>query len=407
MLHKEVFMDAQNLRKFHARHYFHSVGHGLFYSFEIADHETKKTELLFVYDCGTNSQKHFLRSEIKSFENRHGEKNPIDVLVLSRLDYNHFLGLMSLLEGRESGDMVIIPHLTDVEKTYHLILHNQIQDAEYLEFIQNPKIFMNKFFKKIILVSKAERPMMFNPSSVFPAQEKFELVSSTTDQAMIDDNSYLRTNLGWIFYFYLSTPEQPILKQIEEEFYSLGFSQKSIEDNLHNSVTIEKMKEIFSRHQWTEHESNLVCVHGPSSNKHCSPTGFWYARRSFHFLEHHLANKKWRSLGGKEFCVLTGSMNLFKNWGSLRDKLQKISERISIFTIPHHGEREHWNDAIVRDVDPDAWVVSSRLWSLLVSNHKVLAALKHETRGGEICHVHEFRNMAIERIFILKDLKET
>lgn len=396
-------MDAQSTRKLHARHHFHSVGHGLFYSFDIADHESNEARLLFVYDCGTKSRRHFLRTEIKSFEKKHGEKTPIDLLVLSRFDHHHFLGLLSLLENRGMGEIVFLPKLSTAEKLFHTMLATESgHDDEYLNFIQDPSVFLAKYFKKVIFIKKAERPLMFNPTQVEPAKEKLELVSYSDDQVQIDDNSYLRTNLGWIFYFYLSTPEIFRLKQVEDELFSLGFSQKSFSEVLSNAVSLNKIKSIFAKHQWTEHETTLACVHGPSSAKHCCPTGFWYARRSLHFLEHHLANKRWLSLGGKDFCVLTGSLNLSKNWEDLRDKLQKISERISIFMIPHHGDHRHWNDAIVGDVDPDAWVISSRLWSLLVSGHKVLSAVKHESRGGEICSVHEFRNMAIERIFILK-----
>lgn len=397
-------METTPVRKLHVRQHFHSVGHGLFYSFDIADHDSKEERLLFVYDCGTKSQRHFLRTEIKNFEERHGHKTPIHVLTLSRFDYDHFHGLMNLLEGREKGEMVFLPRMSEVERLFHYIEGKEkYKDERYLKFIKDPASLLKEHFKKIYFVNKAERPAMYNPNQVELGKERLELVANVVDENHIDDNSYLKTDLGWIFYYYLSTPEPLKLAETENALKALGLKEKTLSEIVSEPELLKKIQAIFSEKQWTGHESSLACIHGPVSLQHCFPTGFWYARRCCHFLEHHFSRKRWLSLGGKDFCVLTGSVDLAQHWNGLKDKLQKIVKRISIFTLPHHGEKEHWHDDIVNDVDPDAWVVSSRIWSILLPGHKVLSNVKHEARGGEICKVHEFRNMAIERIFILKN----
>ncbi len=398
-------MNQNLVRKLHVRQHFHSVGHGLFYSFDIMDHDSKEENLLFVYDCGTKSQCHFMNTELRSFDKRHGEKKAIHVLTLSCFDADHFHGLQNLLEDREKGEMVFLPKLTFAEKLFHRLSNISCRtDDEYWDFLENPHYFLEQHFKKVYFIQKALIPALFAPNQVELGHELIELIATEHEEKVIDDNAYLKTNLGWLFYFFLSSPEKSKMIQVDAALKKLNVENKNLNEIANDPILSEQVKLIFQKANWTLHETSLACVHGPVSVKQCFPTGFWYSRRCLHFLDHLLHRPRWLSLGGKDFCVLTGSMNLSKYWDDLKNKLHKIGPRISIFVIPQQGAHQHWNEKIVEDIDPDAWVLSSRIFSLLRFDHHVLSDLKHRSRGGEICKVHEFKNMAIERIFILNIL---
>jgi len=353
-------MNQSLVRKLHVRQHFHSVGNGFFYGLDITDHDSKEEGLLFIYDCGAKSKKIFLQRELSTFNKRHDSTRAIDILVISSFDEVYFKGLFELLENRKKGENVFLPYLNmDERKRYSSSTHSG--NSDYLYFLNDPDLFLKKYFKKVYYVKKAEHALPYTPNHVGLGEEHIELVTNAgKEDNIIDDNSYLKTNLGWLFYF-------------------------------HTSASGDRGT-----------EKNLSCIHGPLSLKHCFPTGFWYSKRKIYLYNYCLRSTRWLSFGGKDFCVLTGAMNLKTGWDDLKIKLQKMHKRISIFIIPNCQKYECWNSQVASDLDPDAWIISSQFLSFFKFNNDVISDLKDLSRGAEICKIHEFRDLALERILILK-----
>ena len=99
---------------------FHSVGQGLFYSGNIFNIENgDRNVFTFVYDCGMQTSARYTRSlrrEVSLFRDELASIQPklhkkrIDLVVISHLDEDHYVGLEQLLRDDVDVDSIIVPY---------------------------------------------------------------------------------------------------------------------------------------------------------------------------------------------------------------------------------------------------------------------------------------------------------
>lgn len=136
---------------------FHPVGQGLFYSGIL---NSSKSPFSFVYDCGTESNRDFLRREIDDFKrllpkSRSSGKKSLNLLVLSHFHDDHVNGLEYLLQDVDI-DTVVIPYMEEDQ-----VLLARLESKKTEEFLDDfyldAKGWLASHGVRRILVTGAER----------------------------------------------------------------------------------------------------------------------------------------------------------------------------------------------------------------------------------------------------------
>lgn len=98
----------------HFRHYFHSAGHGTFFSGHIrigsGSARNEHDVFTWVYDCGSKRATH-LKTLVIAFVEKLGNRKRIDLMCVSHFDSDHVCGLELLLE-QVYVDVLVLPYLT-------------------------------------------------------------------------------------------------------------------------------------------------------------------------------------------------------------------------------------------------------------------------------------------------------
>ena len=143
---------------------FHNVGQGLFYSGILnqeADSGKQHQTVCFVYDCGTNSSKNFLKKEIDDFKllmpaSNKGTRKKLDLLVVSHLHDDHVNGLELLLKNVDVNT-VVMPYVNEgIKFLARLESHN---NDEFLQLFYTDPVgwFVSKGVRRIFLLGAEEQ----------------------------------------------------------------------------------------------------------------------------------------------------------------------------------------------------------------------------------------------------------
>ena len=143
---------------------FHNVGQGLFYSGILnqeADSGKRQQTVCFVYDCGTNSSKNFLKKEIDDFKllmpaSSKGTRKKLDLLVVSHLHDDHVNGLELLLKNVDVNT-VVMPYVNEgINFLARLESHN---NDEFLQLFYTDPVgwFVSKGVRRIFLLGAEEQ----------------------------------------------------------------------------------------------------------------------------------------------------------------------------------------------------------------------------------------------------------
>lgn len=328
---------------------FHAVGQGLFYSGLI--NKKGSGTFSFVYDCGTESSKRFLRREIDDFKAllphvRNGNKKKIDLLVISHMHDDHVNGLEYLLKDVEV-DTVVMPY-TD-QTIRFLARAESIGDEPFLSsFYMDPvEWFSLNGVHRVMLLGSPNEGQYYNMDG---SEEQRYLVIDEVginpdelvhDTGIVNINNTLgikHSHFCWKFIFKnLKLPKRDKYRNIVSEFQNEKmmsleeiFSNKTLRKDLAKRLRgVSPSGRMINR-------TSVVLIHGPIV-KSCDSVIFGDCMKVWKILPiKDIAAKDVENF--TEQCIntiLTGDIELDKD----EDKLLKVTDEDLNFLLqyPHHG----------------------------------------------------------------------
>lgn len=120
----------------------HPVGHGFFHTGRICSSSTKSIKkFTYIYDCGCKGKK-LINQRIDDFLCGH---RVIDLLVISHFHHDHISGIEHLLKQTDEVKTVVLPYLTEIERLCLVVDHltSSNESLTYLNFLRNPVGWLN------------------------------------------------------------------------------------------------------------------------------------------------------------------------------------------------------------------------------------------------------------------------
>lgn len=151
---------------------FWGVGQGLFSSGQV---HLPNSKFVWVYDCGSTSNRTYLNSAIVNSKQKYG--NHINLLALSHFHADHINGVAQLLKNNNSIDYLLLPYYPLGYRLLVALSQNLDIEDPIWAFYQNPIAYMLEKFeikKKLLLV-----PAFENDS------ENDEIVKESEDNDLI------------------------------------------------------------------------------------------------------------------------------------------------------------------------------------------------------------------------------
>jgi hypothetical protein len=370
---------------------FHPVGQGGFYTGKLCKNIGSHVEFNFIYDCGSLSDRTYLKSEINFFKNRLIQKK-LDVLGLSHLDDDHVNGVKDLLPGIKC-DHIFLPYLTPIQRLIVAIRHNPkdtYRFNEFLDFLKSPHRYLlsiegaeigeityvlgNQEGEYFSRNNPPERPIstdenefsFVNSWDNIPESELssdlLEIIKTSNKSKIVfkKGNNGLILNSIWEFYFYNEPADDNKIKQYVDEVKILCglkatdiLSESDLERILSDikklKVLRKKFRDIFKK----LNETGLVLLHKPIGYKKAIFEKDCFSRQSRCFYRHNF--KRYKRGLYNEFdekntynanyfwgnTLLTGDINLTQIGNS--DYIKKHLTENLIFQVPHHGSKTGWN----------------------------------------------------------------
>lgn len=337
---------------------FHNIGQGLFYSGLLNLKDSKNHDVFsFVYDCGTDSNKLFLRREIESFKpllpsaGTPNEKK-INMLVISHLHDDHVNGLEHLLDDVEV-DTVVMPYIDDGLKSLPLV--ESTDDSDFLRtFYLDPVNWLASRGVRRILLLGAEgtdtkgddlsfRQSLNNDDTdiyVEPENVVGTGRASGTSIVYLESRSTVRCKkYCWEFKFENLKLDSALIdsyKNIVEDYIR---KYHSLENILKNKQLIQDLRNDIKETQlkYTLNRTSVVLFHRPIASDAYVQFGFYDCCFHRYFMPYiHIED----ILCGS---ILTGDVDLKE--GESFDILDDSSVRheYSVVQFPHHGAKNDYN----------------------------------------------------------------
>lgn len=337
---------------------FHHIGQGLFYSGLLNLKDSKKHDVFsFVYDCGTDSNKLFLRREIESFKPLLPSagilnKKKINMLVISHLHDDHVNGLEHLLDDVEV-DTVVMPYIDDGLKSLPLV--ESTDDSDFLRtFYLDPVGWFTERGVRRILLLGAEgtdtkgddlsfrQSLNNDDSDIYVEPENVVGTGSANGTSIVylESRSTVRCKkCCWEFKFENLKLDSALIdsyKNIVEDYIR---KYHSLENILKNKQLIQDLRNDIKETQlkYTLNRTSVVMLHRPIASDAYVQFGFCNGCFHRYFMPHiHIED----ILCGS---ILTGDVDLKE--GESFDILDDSSVRhgYSVVQFPHHGAKNDYN----------------------------------------------------------------
>ena len=334
---------------------FHPVGQGLFYTGSIASGRFN-----FVYDCGTESRKHYLHNAIDSYFNElsFNSYNPsIDFVVISHLHSDHFNGLW-LLSKKIKIDKVYLPYLGKNKSIIKIILYKKLvmgvkigdknskefEDLAYRVACQLYGVSEERYFPNI-----GEPKFLGVEPNNF--DEKGFCYSKHEDKLTIGTKDY------WKFFFVNKTISNEKLNELLDNLKREinDFENKSLEKIIELDGGIEAIdnayKNTFGDNQ---NITSTLLYHHPVHDLYvgwvdCGKMSPVYCKEGC------CAFNCQRNLR-KNTTLLTGDAEFDKGIKKELNYLESLgmfNKEVGVIQIPHHGSKYNWekmNDMGIKSI---------------------------------------------------------
>lgn len=324
---------------------FHPIGFGAFYTEKHID-PVSGQQINVVYDCGTLSKLHYVKSAIKNYFTQ-GED--IDLLIISHFDTDHINGI-PFLKDYCNIKKVIIPYIPKEDRI--LFVYSQKKLMKYAQLIIDTQKYFGPITEVISIKSIEEENSNDNPDQKTKiAEEKSEY--SKPEKSLISGSQIKLPPLpgissDWCFipFNYNYSAQVAILKKImvaKRLDYNQLSSTKYINDN-YDSIH-KAYKELTD-----SNETSLVCFSGILGQANSAKCGKLDTHSNQYITSHMGLN-----------CLYCGDANTLKSnfLVSLQNRLKGYYDTVQTIQIPHHGSKGNFNINILQNPSKQISVISS------------------------------------------------
>lgn len=339
----------------HGTFRFHPIGQGLFYSGILMKKDGKQNrQFSFVYDCGTDSPRVFLRQETDHLKlllknSRTSGRKKLDLLIVSHLHDDHVNGLEHLLDGVEV-DTVVMPYLSEGMKLLAR-LESSYDEAFLQSFYLDPVAwFESKGVRRILLLGADERDSFkdnyliqrresTNDLSVSPGSILMHEEYGETELVYLKNCTTLNaTPFHWEFCLEnLPVPNWDAYGRTVEEYLDQNYVTLSqvFASRRHVQALRQKLNRSVCKGGYSINRTSVVLLHNPNQEQsdtanlfHITPIcDCYYAR-----------NKRCFSV---RYTILTGDIELDNESISVFRKREDGGKcppaHRTLVQYPHHG----------------------------------------------------------------------
>ena len=332
---------------------FHPVGQGLFYTGSIASGRYN-----FVYDCGTESRKHYLHNAIDSYVNElsFNSYNPsIDFVVISHLHSDHFNGLYKLSQ-RVHIKNVYLPYLGNNKSIIKVILFKKL-----VIDVNNGNVDAKDFVN--VAYELACQLYGVGEGRDFHNIDEPKFLGKESENTIYDEEGFCYSRqvepstYHWRFIFLNKTISLQKQQELENNLIrrNVDLNITTLEEIIKNG----RIQDIVDAYRDTFKNQNItstILYHYPIRDK----ATICFNRRCCMNCGRYCLTK-YRSMNNvKQDTLLTGdaefSNQLVKQMILAESGLTK--EKIVVLQVPHHGAKENWIKIDGTGIKAEQYVVS-------------------------------------------------
>lgn len=346
---------------------FFKAGQGAFYGGRIWVDDNHIHEVFtIVYDCGTSNfikgNADSLNREIDYFSSKCNNKNMIDLLFISHLDYDHVSGLKNLLK-KFNIKKIVLPYIEEKYIPLHIFSYLSIDNNsnkllsldDYIFFLKNPIEFIEEFSREaeVIFIKPNENSEIVEYSG--GSSDDIEIQIYRYGDLLENDKNVYKNNLQffigrvWEFTTYVKDVDKGNIDKLYNCLKNI--LKKKIEDNL----STEDLKDIVLKYRIKAKECyknigdinsyGLILLHGPISfdileyriYPECEFNNYY----PYNYYRYIIKGYEFSMLG----TLLLGdtSLNPNKNCLNFPEEFKNKLRNVHIFQVPHHGSSKNWN----------------------------------------------------------------
>jgi len=382
------------------------VGQGLFYTGTIGRGGQASPRFAMVYDCGTTSQRQFIKSEMSRplYWTRHITTRPyrsIEMLTISHYDYDHINGIPDLLKICNVTN-VFMPYLSPVERLA-LALSKVRFENWYYDFLSDPATFLlntGRVQKIIVMGGGATDGDIEAQEDGDRRQDEMLTIDLPPDPSLVqeirtNDPGWLRDGRIriknhdgrvvveglWLFRFFCYRWKEKMYRFTEclrehgiigpqgkerrdSEWMRSIITHKGIRPDLYEVVRPCLKQCYVDESPGKEiNNSSLALYHGPIDG---AISRYRLSKRQVKVRTHETEHYTVKGIGrGRSYGqLLLGDINLqphvYKEMKKHYRSEQNLLCRVYLCLLPHHGSAESWNENILSDLSrAKVWVASS------------------------------------------------
>ena len=350
------------------------VGQGLFMSGRLRRHGTK--DFSWVYDCGSSSSRRVLDAAISRFNAKYGRPSPIDLVAISHFDQDHINGIVSLINGRKVG-ILLLPYLPAWQRMLVAVEQGIQAGSGLMDFLLDPVDYLarleNTEIEEILLVPSAGPDDLAPPTPEDPDAPRTEpdALPTRIDYGPSPDDAeggtpngkpvrYLKpggrivASTVWEFIPY---NDAQMLPKVDPKFQKRATFAARIMRTLPHSRerALAFLKALYQRtFGKTARNKNIISLFlysGPAGFRHSLLASRW------------TAPVRWNPARSNYSLLSTGDGYL--DTQARLSALQRFYrhdnriERAGIFQVMHHGAKANWHKGVANALQPAVSIFSS------------------------------------------------
>ena len=352
---------------------FWGVGQGLFSSGQV---HLPNSKFVWVYDCGSTSNRKYLNSAIVNSKQKYG--NHINLLALSHFHADHINGVAQLLKNNNSIDYLLLPYYPLGYRLLVALSQNLDIGDPIWAFYQNPIAYMLEKFeikKKLLLVPAFENDSE-NDEIVKEGVDNDLIVYEWTDCEDVDEkykNKVALLKLGKAMQcdnveFFPYTPLLKFSKRNKAIILTNHATNVEVIWNDNKLSIADKIKALKNYYNQNFGARNLnylsLFLYIRKCNKTqniCTFHETEYGNNGFLFLDN-IQNSQFNNNLYKNAILYTGDGEL-KKQSDLQSLVSALGqdriERIFAFQVPHHGAKGNSYKGLAADLKPNMSIFSA------------------------------------------------
>jgi len=431
-----------------AKFRFNTAGQGCFYSgnIKIERHQSFN----FIYDCGTLSNRKFIKAEIDKYSERLKDVNSgiLDLLIISHLDSDHINQIKYLLGRINSCKLAIMPYVYPAERLqiYLSSKHKDedgISDSDYYEFLINPAGYLlgsgkvdqvlfftsgdtgideappdntpvpfdnvEEFNRDVYRVSKD-----FKKSKVSEIDSIDDLEGKDTIKELVGNgkvlfashNQKIFVGAFWEFYFFCKSQSNASIEDfknlVKKRVKGLKLSDRLNKGDLTTilgSKNLPKVKEAFKKKFKDFNSTGLICYHRPMNLIDFYSNLYKIKRKK----KSHCLYNYWNEYIHNA-TLLLADFNLNE---VLPKYVVNNFSTVLVFQIPHHGSRKNWTLRFMNNLIDCCYSVINFGYGNKYGHpsSEVIEDLRHRDFKPRYCFNTQFSGLEYTHMVVLSDSK--